>query len=130
MDKKEISKPLVIVLCLVILFSAVFIVRQSIRLDRMHLIATYEEAIDQKIDQYHGTLTGKNTDLISAWMTFDYINRIFALPADYMRTALAISDAGYPRMSISRYAKNHKLDQNEFLTEVQKTVANYFAANH
>ena len=101
----------------------------AVRKDRQdNLIATYKEAIDQKITQFHGTLTGENTDLVASWMTFDYINKIFNLPSDYLKNSLAISDASYPRISISRYEKNHKLDQNQFLAEVKKTVANYFTA--
>ena len=129
MNKKEISKPLVIILCVIIFFSAGFVIRQLSRIARMNLISTYKEAIDQKIDQFHGTLTDKNADLVASWMTFDYINRIFGLPADYLKTTLAIPDATYPRISISRYVKNHNLDQAQFLTQIQKAVADYFAAH-
>ena len=129
MLKKETSKPTVIILGLIIIFSFAFTLRQLGRIAHMSLIARYEAVIDAKVDQYHGALTDKNVDLIASWMTFDYINKIFALPADYLKNALAISDTGYPRVSVSKYAKVHKLDQAGFLAEVQKSVASYFTAH-
>ncbi len=124
--KKEISKPLVIILSIIIIFSAAYCIRQYSRVQRFQLIASYREAITQKMAEFHGKLIGKNTDLIASWMTFDYINRIFALPSDYLKNTLVISDSSYPLIPISRYAKNHKLDEIQFLAEMKKTVADYF----
>ena len=126
--KKEVSKPLVIVLCIIIIFSVAYSVRQYGRIQHLQTIATLRQALTQKIAMYHGKLTDKNVNLIASWMTFDYINRIFNLPSDYLKNTLAISDTSYPRISISRYVKNQKLDPVQFLSEIQKTVANYFTA--
>ena len=127
MNKKEISKPLVIVLVIVIFFSLSFSVRQYMRIHRFNLLTTYRQVITQKIIQNHGTLTEKNVDLISSWMTFEYINRIFALPADYLKNSLHISDVQYPRIPISKYAKNHKLDEAQFIAQIKTTVGGYFS---
>jgi hypothetical protein len=124
--KKETSKPLVIVLIIIIIFSAAFIMRQYGRIQHFQAISLLKQTLNKKIAQYHGKLNAQNVDLISSWMTFDYVNKIFNLPADYLKSALAISDAGYPRIPISRYEKNHKLDAVQFLAEVKNTVADYF----
>jgi len=126
MNKREISKPLVIVLCIAIFFSFSFSVREYMRIHRSNIIAMYRQQITQKIIRNHGTLTEKNVDLISSWMTFEYINRIFALPADYLKNSLAISDVQYPRIPISRYAKNHKLDETQFIAQIKMAVGAYF----
>lgn len=127
--KKETSKPLVIVLIIIIIFSVAYCVRQYARIQHFQAIAALRQTLAQKIAKYHGKLTDKNTDLISQWMTFDYVNRIFNLPADYLKNTLAISDTNYPRIPISRYEKDHKLDTTQFLAEVKKTVADYFLAH-
>lgn len=127
--KKETSKPLVIVLCIIIFFSTAYCVRQYSRIQHFQAITALKQVLTQKIAQYHGKLTAENVNLIASWMTFDYINRIFALPADYLKNTLAISDLSYPRIPISRYVKNHNLDQTQFLAEVQKTVADYFTVH-
>ena len=130
MNKKKISKPFVIIiLCLAIIFSFAFCIQQYLRLERANLIATYREVIQGKISQYHNKLNGANVGLIASWMTFDYINKIFALPADYLKNTLNISDAHYPQISISRYEKNQKLDSTQFLAHIQSVVAAYFS-NH
>ena len=124
--EKPISKPLIIILCLIILFSAAFSFREYGRLQKLHIIAAYKEAMTQKIAQNHGVLTDKNIDLISSWMTFDYINKIFNLPQDYLKDALVISDPHYPRIPISIYARIHGVSSAEFLLQVQQAVAAYF----
>ncbi len=129
MNKKEISKPLAIILCIIIIFSFAFCAREYARLERAHIIAVYKKALSQKIATYHGALTAQNVDLISSWMTFDYINRIFALPSDYLKNTLAISDTDYPRIPISKYVNNHKLNEVQFIAEIKKAVSDYFTVH-
>ena len=127
--KKKISKPLAVVLIIVIFFSLSFSVRQYLRIQRFNIISSYRQEISSKIVQNHGTLNQNNVNLISSWMTFDYINRVFDLPADYLKNSLNISDIQYPRIPISKYVKNHNLDANQFVTQVKNTVTDYFT-NH
>ncbi|HTY39742.1 MAG TPA: hypothetical protein VMC43_01465 [Candidatus Paceibacterota bacterium] len=65
------------------------------------------------------------TGIIRAWMTFEYVNRIFALPPEHLRTTLAITDARYPRLTLADYAKEEKVDQAVFLTKVADAVRSY-----
>jgi hypothetical protein len=65
---------------------------------------------------------------ISDWMTFDYLNRIFKLPPTYLKDALAITDARYPRLSIRRYAATDMLNVSAAVEGVQAAIRNYQAA--
>src|SRR5579872_7402624 len=49
-----------------------------------------------------GTLTATDASSTQAWMTFDYVNRVFTLPPDYLRSTLNISDSRYPRLTIAQ----------------------------
>lgn len=62
---------------------------------------------------------------IQSWMTFDYINAIFGLPGDYLKTALAISDNRYPRMRIGRAAREARIDHEEYLELLRNAVASH-----
>lgn len=126
MEDKSISKPMVIILCMIILSCAVFSLRQYSRYIRFDLIVQYKNQISGVISQNHGTLTEKNTNLIDSWMTFDYINTIFKLPKDYLKNSLNISDPHYPRILISRYAKTNKLDIKTFISKIKDSVNSYF----
>ena len=77
-------------------------------------------------EQQHG-LNTDNPDIndIDTWMTFDYINTIFKLPKDYLRTALSIQDPSYPNLHIGKYARNHKIDAETALQKVRSAVAAY-----
>jgi hypothetical protein len=72
-------------------------------------------------------LAQSDVSMIQSWMTFDYINRVFNIPADYLRTALHVSDSAYPRIPLSRYAKNHAVDPAAFLDQVKNAVRARFA---
>lgn len=62
---------------------------------------------------------------IQSWMTFGYINFVFELPTDYLKTAADISDPRYPNIQIARYARMHTVDVNEILANVKQAVALY-----
>ena len=66
-----------------------------------------------------GPITPAN---IQPWMTFNYINVVFRLPADYLRTELKLTDPNYPRISIGRYAKRNKLNAEELFNSVKAAV--------
>src|ERR1035437_6268606 len=57
--------------------------------------SVYNETKDQKLAQ------------LASWMTFDYINVVFGIPPDYLKTNLNITDPGYPNIRIDRYAKHN-----------------------
>src|SRR4051812_12432281 len=42
------------------------------------------------------TPTAQDVQLIQPWMTFDYIDVVFNVPPDYLKTKLSITDPHYP----------------------------------
>jgi hypothetical protein len=67
-------------------------------------------------------------DAVASWMTFDYLDKAFNLPADYLRTRLAITDARYPLLTINRFARLQKIDSDTALSQVRQAIADYL--NH
>ena len=72
-----------------------------------------------------GPATLKNVPSIQSWMTFDYINHLFALPSSYLQSHLSIAEARYPRLALEEYAEDMHLTQATVLTEVKNTVTTY-----
>ncbi len=75
-----------------------------------------------------GPLTSANASSTQAWMTFDYINRAFTLPSQYLQVTLSINDSRYPRMTIAQYVKASGRSQNEVLKAVQDAIRAYASA--
>lgn len=76
----------------------------------------------------------KNTNItdvqyIGAWMTFQYVNFIFNLPEEYLRTSLQIKDTNYPNITLGKYLRKNKLIRGEFVTSVQKAVRAYLVTH-
>jgi hypothetical protein len=62
-------------------------------------------------------------------MTFDYINRAFALPEQYLQASLNISDSRYPRLTIAEYAQDAKASPVATLMSVQEAISSYYSAS-
>ena len=62
---------------------------------------------------------------IQPWMTFDYINRVFHLPPEYLKGHLNITDRHYPRLQIRHYTGANRLDTQQFVTDVRTAVEQY-----
>jgi len=77
----------------------------------------------------HAPLPQSDANVIRSWMTFDYVNRLFGLPADYFKNQLNITDTHYPRLTISSFAKDAGLDASTTLDEVQSAVREYRSPN-
>ena len=67
----------------------------------------------------------ENPEAIESWMTFDYLDKIFSMPPEYLKSKLSISDSQYPRMTIHSYAKKEDIAENEFLASVRKAVRSF-----
>ena len=65
---------------------------------------------------------------ISPWMTFDYINKMFNLPPEYLKQTLNINDKRYPVITISQYSRKEKIKTNLAITNVQDAVKSYLAS--
>lgn len=71
-------------------------------------------------------LGSSDVQTIMSWMTFDYINHVFGIPPQYIKSEVNINDSRYPRLTLSRYARDNKIDEGIFTTQIQNTVKNYF----
>jgi hypothetical protein len=64
-------------------------------------------------------------DSIAPWMTFDYVNVVFHLPASYLKNILGISNPKYPNIRIDRYAKQINMNQQLLLQTIRQYIASY-----
>lgn len=76
--------------------------------------------------QRHGPLRTNEAGVIRSWMTFGYINTIFGLPQDYLKTQLRISGSRYPNLTLTAYAGSRGIATGDAVTEVQRAVVSYF----
>ena len=63
-----------------------------------------------------------NPEAIAPWMTFRYLNRVFSLPQNYLKTSLAINSRYYPFITLSIYAKEKSLSISEAILKVKEAV--------
>jgi hypothetical protein len=71
------------------------------------------------------TLGLKDIAKLKTWMTFDYVNKAFNLPANYLKDALLIKNAHYPLLTIKNYAKLERANSTSTLALVQKALTDY-----
>jgi hypothetical protein len=62
---------------------------------------------------------------IADWMTFDYLNRVFGLPGDYLKTSLNITDKKYPELAIKSWATQTKQDSQKLTEQIKILVMGY-----
>ena len=77
----------------------------------------------------HAPLPVSDAGIIRTWMTFDYVNKLFALPATYLQEHLQIQDPRYPRLTISNFAKTRGLTAATFLDGVSSAVRSYASSS-
>jgi len=70
-------------------------------------------------------LGAQDLSFIASWMTFDYLNKTFGLPADYLKTSLLITDSRYPILTINRYARWRHISADSATTAVSSAIAAY-----
>jgi hypothetical protein len=102
----------------------VFLVANYLSLRREQLINTRHIAFSELLE-HHGPLPVSDAGIIRSWMTFDYVNKLFALPPSYLQTQLQITNTHYPKLTISSYEKSANLDAATFLMEVEGAVRSY-----
>lgn len=59
---------------------------------------------------------------IEAWMTFDYLNRVYHLDPQRLKRALDITDERYPWLTIRRYASEKGIDTETAIQRVQAVI--------
>ena len=74
-------------------------------------------------------IAATDVDYIQSWMTFHYINTIFAIPENYLNNNLKINDNHYPNLTIKKYAKNNNLNEQSALATLKQSVRDFMANN-
>ena len=114
--------PLIVILTAIVVLLSVFIRLSREQASLPPYFYRLEELYSRRLTQ---PAAAENVSLVRYWMTFDYINRIFSLPPDYLASALNISDPHYPYITLSHYARGEKISPSQLLAEVQASVFNY-----
>jgi hypothetical protein len=124
MDLKKNNQPYLValVVTLAILAAlAVFFVRDYQRVRHSH---------QPFARSFRGqTLTANDASSTQVWMTFDYVNHLFALPPQYLSANLSLTDSRYPRLTISTYAREAKISSATALFNVQNSIRAYFSTS-
>jgi hypothetical protein len=100
------------------------LVRQYQVLRREQIISARESFLTNAIKN-HPHLTLSDVSAIHSWMTFDYLNKLFNLPPEYLKTQLSISDPAYPKMTINKFAKDVGQPASSTLVDVQNAMRQY-----
>lgn len=77
----------------------------------------------------HRPINVNDINTVQSWMTFDYVNKVFKLPSDYLKNILGVSDSSYPYETIGHYARSKKEKFSVVLTQVQEALHNYLTSS-
>ncbi len=116
-----------IIFAVVLLALVVFFVAQYESLRRAQLINARHFEMSQLLAHHAPLPTSDAGTVVRSWMTFQYLNKIFALPTDYLKTQLQISSASYPRLTISSYVKTANFNEATFISRVDAAIENFVA---
>ena len=67
----------------------------------------------------HRPVLIKDPSYASAWMTFDYINKVFDLPPYYLQEEMNIQDSKYPFITVKQYSQKTKIPNDVLITETR-----------
>lgn len=67
---------------------------------------------------------------IQGWMTFEYLNRTFNLPTDYLQKDIEVTSSSYPNVTLTKEATLRGQDLTVFLGDVKKSIKKYQAEVH
>jgi hypothetical protein len=126
MEKRIRYALIIFAAILVVLLIVLFLQYQALR--RQQLIDTHQLRSTLFLE-HHAPLPTSDATIIRPWMTFDYLNKLFALSPNYLKTQLNISASSYPRLTISGYASAAHLDATTFLIEVEHAVRDYASSS-
>lgn len=71
------------------------------------------------------TPTPSDVNLIQSWMTIAYVNRMFNLPIDYLKTEFDITNPKYPNIVLEDIARSAKTPINGVLELYRERIAEY-----
>jgi len=118
-----------IVLGVLLALLCVFLVRDYFTLRRENIISARELSLSAFV-QKHGPLTADEVGVIKPWMTFDYVNKIFALPPTFLKDTFRIADPHYPNLAIDRYAGAEHFNNTDFVIALEAAIGNYLQQQH
>ncbi len=61
-------------------------------------------------------------------MIFGYLNKVFNLPSDYLKTKLNIANPHYPNVTVKKIAAEQKISSTTYLETVKEAIAQYLAS--
>jgi heme/copper-type cytochrome/quinol oxidase subunit 2 len=105
----------------------IFFIIQYQHVRRIEAINAREFEINLLL-HHHGTLTANQVSMIRPWMTFDYINKIFGIPPDYLKNQFTITDSSYPKMTLQSYASKHGMTGISFTANVEAAISSYLSS--
>jgi hypothetical protein len=120
---KQYLKYIIILLGTVLVLLGIIFYLQYRHLQRLQVV-NYRELKLSSLTK-RAPLTENDVGIVESWMTFDYINRAFGMPRDYLQNLLKITDPRYPQLTLYRYAKNGNLDAAVFVNEVKAALTDY-----
>ena len=133
MVKKSLEsslKWLPILACILLVGLVVLLFREYQRIQNLDYILAQKTSKLSLLRALHakkGPATQEDIASVQTWMTFDYINHLFALPSTYLQTKLSLSDVHYPHMTLSQYAREHHLIKTTLLTQVRTVLHDSFS---
>jgi heme/copper-type cytochrome/quinol oxidase subunit 2 len=120
--ERAVAYAVVILGCiLVVLFVSLYLQYRALRQEQILNFHAWRSVLLER----HAPLKPALASDVRVWMTFDYINKLFGLPPDYLRQQLQITNLHYPRLSLSSYAKTEATSTLSVLTEVETAIRNY-----
>lgn len=125
----RLLKIVIAVLVALLIILCGLLVRAYSILKKEHLINLSELSLSAFVTK-HGPLTANEVGVIRPWMTFDYVNRTFGLPADFLKTTFGVADPAYPKLTLSYYATEEGFNQMDFLNAIRVAVAHYLISPH
>lgn len=72
----------------------------------------------------------RNPQDIQPWMTFEYVNKNFDLPKEYLRDTLHITHTKYPAVGIRDVARNIETSPKEYVHTVIGAVQSYLESRN
>ena len=125
-NEKPYIKYTLVVLGIIFIVLLFFMVREIRHLNHSEIISAREVHISN-ILKLHGPLTESDISIVASWMTFDYINKLFAVPGAYLETELNVSNTRYPQISLSGYARSKGISSAFVVGKVESALRNYLS---
>ena len=73
----------------------------------------------------HGPLGAGEVSIIQSWMTFDYIEHLFAVPSTTIKAGMNITDTHYPHLTLGSYAKGTGTSTAATINTIQVIIQRY-----